>query len=347
MKSLADTITSRRRNSKIIFPPPSWEIDKLVIDSKNGWNQTKFEPPSRTPSGEEAIAKLSESVVSTEVPAAMEPDRPEPLTFAQKIRELLESLPFSGASATLRQAADAPAAQVLKAEDGSIGPPVPPGVDQDLVQMLSSEEIMNGDEEELGKEKAEQQSVWSILSKMRRKGKEKDVDGVQQSSASTGHAEDGLMVYTPLEPLDDPQVELAESVSIADASSAPSSPVPVQSSEDVEWMPSTTQMSVYTTWWGYRLYLPPAAMASLDSVSLKAAAQAAMVTSALKGLLNKVPKMLVPAQFRPALAMMQRLGPVVGFIGVFIAWSWSRIKSHDKGKWLSVDTIYFAHATIH
>jgi hypothetical protein len=139
------------------------------------------------------------------------------------------------------------------------------------------------------------------------------------------------MMYAPLEPTNDSKVELAEVCSISDTSIPPGSPVKEQPLEDAEWVPSTTQISVYTTWWGYRLYLPPSVMATLDSVSLKATAQAAMVTGALKWLLNKVPDMLVPTPFKPALVLMRRLSPVVGYIGVFVAWSWGRIKKYDKG----------------
>ncbi|KAF9453892.1 hypothetical protein P691DRAFT_657724 [Macrolepiota fuliginosa MF-IS2] len=327
LKTLTDTITFRQRN-RIIFPPPSWEIDNLAVDSKNGWDQTQFSPPSKSPSREEAVARVAETIVSTEVPTNLEPEKPEPLSFAQRIRELIESLPFPSTTSSVPRppAADAPDISVLRAEDGTIGPPVPPGVDRELVQLLSSEEVMNGDE---GNEKAEQQSIWSVLSKMRWKGRGKDLGGQQQSSGES--TEDGLMMYAPLEPTKDSEVEMAEMRSVPEVPNGSYLPVPEQPKEDVEWMPSTTQISVYATWWGYRLYLPPSVMATLDSASLMATAQAAMITGALKWLLGKLPSMLVPAQFKPAVAMMKTLAPVAGYIGVFIAWSWNRIKSHDKG----------------
>ncbi|KXN90097.1 hypothetical protein AN958_05102 [Leucoagaricus sp. SymC.cos] len=335
-KSITDTITLRRRhNTDATFPPPSWEIDKLVIDSNNGWDQTEFEPPSRTLSGEETVAKVVETVVSTEVPMDLEPAGPEPLTFAQRIRDLIESLPLPGVLTSPRQPtlADAHEPEALRAGDGSIGPPVPPGVDQELVLMLSSEEVMNGDEGGEGKREAERQSIWSILSSMelKGKGKEKEVDPEQPLSPSSARTHGGLMMYMPLEPVNDSKLELAEVCSLNDASISPGLPVLEQPGQDVEWVPSTTQISVYTTWWGYRLYLPPSAVATLDSVFLKATAQAAVVTGALKWLLNKVPDVLVPAQFKPVLVMMRRLGPVVGYIGVFVTWSWGRIKRHDRG----------------
>jgi len=276
---------------------------------------------------------LAETSVSTEVPAASQPEEHEPLTFAQRIRDLIESLPLPGTSATSQQSEkDATNVEVSKAKDGTTGPPAAPGVDEELVQMLSSEEVMNGDEEEAGKEKLNRPSVWSILSTMRWKGKEKDMGGAQNSSDPITHVEGGLMMCAPLEPTNDSNVELAQTCpSPSESPNRPNSPILEQPGEDVEWVPSTTQISVYAAWWGYRLYLPPSVMAALDSVSFKATTQAAMVTGALKWLLDQVPTMLVPPQFRPALMMMKRLGPIVGYVGVFVAWSWGRIKTHDKG----------------
>jgi hypothetical protein len=295
--------------------------------------------PSTTPSGEEEVAKLSETVLSAEVPVDLETEDRETLTFAQRIRDLIDSLPFPGALTPSKQptAAETAEPEALKAKDGSTGPPIPPGVDQELILMLSSEEVMNGDSGRDGSRGSNRQSIWSILSSMRSKGKEKEVDPEQTMSSSPSHAREGLMMYSPLEPVNDSKVELAEVASLSDDFVRPGSPVPEQPGQDAEWIPSTTQISVYATWWGYRLYLPPSAMATLDSVSLKATAQAAMVTGALKWLLNKVPDVLVPAQFKPALILMRRLGPIVGYIGVFIAWSWSRIKKHDKGSQQSIN----------
>ncbi|KAF5355760.1 hypothetical protein D9756_003702 [Leucocoprinus leucothites] len=336
-RMFADTVISRRQTEKPIFPPPSWEIDKLVIDSNSGWDKTEFEPPSKTPSEEENVAKLAETVVSTEVPVDLEPEDTGPLTFAQRIRDLIESLPLPGAFTPSRQSttveAPDPEPNVLKAEDGSTGPPVPPGVDQELVLMLSSEEVMNGDEGEGSNQGTQRQSIWNMLSSMKWKGKEKEMDREQASSSPTPSLtqDHGLMMYSPLEPANDSKVELAEVCSLSDTTARLGSPVLDQPGEDAEWVPSTTQISVYATWWGYRLYLPPSAMTTLDSVSLKATTQAAMITGALKWLLNQVPEILVPVQFRPPLTLLKRLSPVVGYIGVFIAWSWGRIKKHDKG----------------
>ncbi|KAF7784253.1 hypothetical protein Agabi119p4_418 [Agaricus bisporus var. burnettii] len=321
LKTLTDTMTSRRPSSDIVFPPPSWEIDKLVLDSNYGWDRSKLEASSRTPEEEEAVANSGETVVSTE---ASGPASPEPLTFARKLRELIEALPLPSAfTPSQKPSVESPETEAVEAEVSPAGPPVPPGVDEDMVTLLSSEGVMNGTERERGEEGKDNQSIWNILSQMRWKGKGKETTGLPDT-----HEQGGLMVYAPLQPTNDSTVELAEICSTNDVSTPPGSPVPDQ---PIKWVPSTTQLSVYTTWWGYRLYLPPATMATLDSVSLTATAQAAMVTSALKWLLNKVPTTIVPVQFRPGLVLLKRLGPVVGYVGVFVAWSWGRIKKHDNG----------------
>lgn len=56
-----------------------------------------------------------------------------------------------------------------------------------------------------------------------------------------------------------------------------------------------------------------------------------MITTALKWLLDRLPINLFPPQFRPVLMIIQRLGPYLGYIGTFIAWSWAGIKGLDKG----------------
>jgi hypothetical protein len=161
------------------------------------------------------------------------------------------------------------------------------------------------------------------------------------------------MLYTPLEPNNDSQLELAECETfleyvnesstsgtseagqqIAGSTKKSADGPSMNASTTVEkhvWVPSTTQISLLTTWWGYRLYLPPPVMAKLDGTSVKATARAAMITTALKWLLNKIPMMLVPPQLRPAVKMLKQISPVVGYIGVFIAWSWDRVRACDEG----------------
>lgn len=56
-----------------------------------------------------------------------------------------------------------------------------------------------------------------------------------------------------------------------------------------------------------------------------------MITSALKWLLDHVPVALIPPQFQLALSLLRGLVPLLGYIGGFIAWSWSAIRVFDRG----------------
>lgn len=79
--------------------------------------------------------------------------------------------------------------------------------------------------------------------------------------------------------------------------------------------------------------MPPPVMQKLGASSVKAAARAAMITSALKWMLDKIPMSVVPPQFRVAVTMLKQLAPMSGYVGVFIAWSWDRIRSLDEGEY--------------
>ncbi|KZT30951.1 hypothetical protein NEOLEDRAFT_1053093 [Neolentinus lepideus HHB14362 ss-1] len=97
------------------------------------------------------------------------------------------------------------------------------------------------------------------------------------------------------------------------------------------WVPSRTKISLQVMWWGYRIYLPPPVLQVLNDQKLAAAKRAAMFTTALKWLCDNIPVSILPIQLRPAAVLVTRLLPYVGYIGGFVAWSWSAIKSYDKG----------------
>ena len=78
-------------------------------------------------------------------------------------------------------------------------------------------------------------------------------------------------------------------------------------------------------------YLPPPVLVVLNSKQFEAAKQAALITTALKWLLDHIPIKLLPPQFRPAMTLARRLVPLLGYIGTFIAWSWGAVKAFDKG----------------
>ena len=330
LKSFGESIVDSYKGSRpppVVFPPPSWELDDKT-------NETSPEP--------------------SELPT--EP----PITFAKRIGTLIDSLPTLPSSVTASFTSSSSHAPPIQDDEGKQGLPVPPEMDKDLIRMLGSEEIMNGQStndkktDQKGKNTPQQtRNIWNILASL------KTNNASETPSPSAVEEEDGgVMMYAPLEPANDSKLELAESETLLeyvddplpsaststpesdkriegskDASTNPTLPTPVRKSKEKhKWVPSTTQISVLSTWWGYRLYLPPPVMNKLNGMSLKATARAAMITTALKFLLDKIPLILIPPQFRPAVKMLKTLSPIVGYVGVFIAWSWDRIKSLDEGE---------------
>ncbi|KAK7462812.1 hypothetical protein VKT23_007392 [Stygiomarasmius scandens] len=111
---------------------------------------------------------------------------------------------------------------------------------------------------------------------------------------------------------------------------SPSAPVPGDKVVKV-WLPSTTKMSIHALWWGYRIYLPPPVLAVLSDESIEAAKRAALITTALTWFFNNLPITVLPAPMQPALLLLRKIVPFVGYIGTFISWSWGQIKSYDVG----------------
>ncbi|KAJ3510960.1 hypothetical protein NLJ89_g4375 [Agrocybe chaxingu] len=93
------------------------------------------------------------------------------------------------------------------------------------------------------------------------------------------------------------------------------------------WVPSDTKLSVQAMWWGYRLYLPPPVLAILSDKTIEATKRAAMITTALTWFFNNLPVSSLPLAVQPAALLLRRLAPYLGYIGTFISWSWSTIKS--------------------
>jgi len=97
------------------------------------------------------------------------------------------------------------------------------------------------------------------------------------------------------------------------------------------WYPSRTKISLETTWWGYRIYLPPPVMRVLSDKSLEAAKRAALITTALSWLVKRIPISMLPPQLKPAVLVVGRIVPSLGYVGGFIAWSWTTVQGFDKG----------------
>ncbi|KAG9042563.1 hypothetical protein FS837_010687 [Tulasnella sp. UAMH 9824] len=117
-----------------------------------------------------------------------------------------------------------------------------------------------------------------------------------------------------------------------DPAPAPPQPPPTKPTKEVKiWIPSKTAISFQVAWWGYRLWLPPPVMHILDDKTLEASKRAAMIATALGWLINNIPVTSLPPPLIPAVVLLKAVVPITGYIGGFIAWSWSQVKSFDKG----------------
>lgn len=151
--------------------------------------------------------------------------------------------------------------------------------DKSLISLLSSATVMNGS---LAKGK---ESVFSILDRLRfpspRSASTSDAlestekgKGIAEASVTQEPAIEGsedVMLYAPLEPRPDSEVEIAESEIISLSGDAdeeenvnPTGPMVSKEQEKTEkkpkekviWVPSPTKISVQATWWGYRMSVP-------------------------------------------------------------------------------------------
>ncbi|OCH87479.1 hypothetical protein OBBRIDRAFT_736075 [Obba rivulosa] len=221
-----------------------------------------------------------------------------------------------------------------------------------------------------------QRSVWSLLDGMRsgsRLSHEAADSENDEDDLLTEYTDDdrsSLMLYGPLVPTTDSEVEIATSevISIStedeirDVAVNNSHPAVVEentppmirpfsrpwpfaartnrptqrpSTEAVVerrlWVPSSNKISLQLLWWGYRVYLPPPVLDILNNQRIEATKRAAIITTALKWLLDHIPASAVPLQLRPALELARALVPYLVYVGGFIAWSWTTIKGFDKG----------------
>ncbi|KDN50842.1 hypothetical protein K437DRAFT_255012 [Tilletiaria anomala UBC 951] len=96
------------------------------------------------------------------------------------------------------------------------------------------------------------------------------------------------------------------------------------------WLPSTTDVSVHCTWWGFTCYLPTPVMNELSGDVQQAEKIANLISSVLTFISNNVPAG-VPVALLPFIAVLKAIAPISGYISTFIGWSWSEIKSFDEG----------------
>lgn len=339
------------------WPPPHWEAENqgtisieptppaqqhIEASTPTAEVTQRVAEPTRTPSiarsttatfGSHSVSpppSTSRGFGNPNAPQASPTDR---LSLANRLSQLIESLPLLSTEMSVTTAD----------EDG---PPVPSMVDQQLIQQLSSESVMNGTNASPHAQAVDNahwyddHSVWSILQHLsgRRKGKE---DGQQGE----------FMMYAPLEPRQGQQPELAEWETVLEyvGDETPADPVPTAPTfetstrherksgfsqrEAQRWVPSRTQLSLQTFWWGFRIYLPPPVMSVLRDKKLKPAQRAAMLSTALKWLLERVPNSnAVPVQFRSGVKLLKKASPVLGAVGMAVTGAvWKGVEGQDTG----------------
>ncbi|KAI0749156.1 hypothetical protein BC629DRAFT_1598940 [Irpex lacteus] len=112
------------------------------------------------------------------------------------------------------------------------------------------------------------------------------------------------------------------------------------------WVPSEDKISVQVMWWGYRIYLPPPVLAALDTSTLTAAKRAALLTTALKYALDRVPMAIVPLPAQPAMRLCKAFVPYLGYVGGFVAWSWGAVKGFDKGHGVTLSATWLLSVAV-
>ncbi|KAJ7105737.1 hypothetical protein C8R43DRAFT_1046124 [Mycena crocata] len=276
------------------------------------------------------------------------PEPPEPATLAQRIRALIGSLPTTG-----------PAHPPIKADPppcDSDGRPIPPPgampiKDPKLIELLSDPDFMNGSGDD------GRCSVWEALEaldapKYRKPTSSDDIPDQTDSEPGDDEvqSQDDVMLYCPLLPTDNSEVELAKTtvteVPLTTLDSFWQSrwnflwnvtvglvkEQPPQTKLVKTWVPSTTKISFQAMWWGYRMYLPPPVMVKLGEEETEAVKIASTITAALTWFLANVNPASIPPPLLPAFLLLQKLGPYAGYIGTFIAWIWGTVKNADKGQ---------------
>ena len=69
----------------------------------------------------------------------------------------------------------------------------------------------------------------------------------------------------------------------------------------------------------------------LDDETVDIAKKANLISTALQWILNHVPSGL-PLELMAVVVVLKAIAPIIGYIGAFVSWSWSAIKSFDKGQ---------------
>jgi len=369
LERFMSTMSLRPRDSDIEFPPPHWRTDEgTSISSPEGSSAPGISGESNTLDGADHNAYDSPEFEDNIPPT----QAPEPESFANRIHGMIAALPpiFSSTPASTTAAS---------------GDPLAPNMIKDpkMISFLSSPSVMNGSAS------SGRQSVWNVLDRLKGRlpapmvSEEAGTEGVpldsvggegfREQNDETDDDDSSVMLYGPLLPGADSQVELAESEMVRGDEGVssdeqerregkspgvwPFSGGNGKSSEEQKggkrvhlrdsknrrvWVPSDSKISLEIMWWGYRLYLPPPVLDMLNNKKLEGTKRAAMITTALKWLLDRVPVLMIPPNMRPAIKLLKGLVPYLGYVGGFVAWSWGYIKKFDKGNGVTLTATWLA-----
>ncbi|KAF9265573.1 hypothetical protein L218DRAFT_832422, partial [Marasmius fiardii PR-910] len=78
-------------------------------------------------------------------------------------------------------------------------------------------------------------------------------------------------------------------------------------------------------------FLPPPVLSILSDDEVEATKRVALITTALTWFFNNIPVAALPLPMQPAVFMLQKLCPYLGYIGTFISWGWDSIRNFDTG----------------
>jgi hypothetical protein len=160
------------------FPPSHWDLGSTQNDGAGAsdWQYLKPQSPSNLPQ-----------------------PLPEPNTFAMKLRSLIEQLPLpSPSSASTKETgddtADATTSIESNGEERQAASPIPPGVDPEVAQLLSSEQVMSGNADN-GDSVKGKESIWSILERLGRSKFTNEGSESSKAAVDKAHTEDVVGVY--------------------------------------------------------------------------------------------------------------------------------------------------------
>ncbi|KAG8877647.1 hypothetical protein FRB98_006597 [Tulasnella sp. 332] len=338
-------------------------MQKLMrLTSKDGKSRVDNKETAQ-PTAEASQAIEEETEEASEIP---------PLVLNPKLKAALDTAPGANTLSRRIQVmlSNAPPFLQTVSDDSQIPAPTPKpkpappsGLsDAQLLGYLSNASVMNNKHASKAEGKT-QKSVWQVLDQL--VPYEPPVMTIKEGEVSTEVAAAGssLMITGPLVPNENSVVMEVEALADvpgvsknvakgvflslfpdklripflktkATVLSSPSSstPQPTTTTQVKVWIPSETELSFQVAWWGFRLWLPPPVMATLSDDALSVEKKAAMVQSAIAWIINNIPLALIPPAIQPAIVLLKAAVPYLSYIGGFIAWSWSEVKSFDKGR---------------